>query len=141
MANEINIEKTNEEKGQVEQSQSSPSLSSSISSSNLQEMVVKHLPLRETTLPSVSILKPLMGVDPNLQQNLETFFTMNYETVRTIHKLFILSNQTIIVLFIISNLQYELLFCVENKLDPAVVVVDSLMQKYPKIDSKLFIGM
>lgn len=44
------------------------------------------------------------------------------------------------MLLIISNLQYELLFCVEDKLDPAVGVVESLMQKYPKIDSKLFIG-
>ena len=37
--------------------------------------------VREVPLPSISILKPLMGRDPNLQQNLETFFTMNYETV------------------------------------------------------------
>lgn len=37
--------------------------------------------VRDKPLPSISILKPLMGIDPNLQQNLETFFTMNYETV------------------------------------------------------------
>lgn len=38
------------------------------------------------------------------------------------------------------QLQYELLFCIEDKSDPAIGVVEALMHKYPKIDSKLFLG-
>jgi ceramide glucosyltransferase len=60
-------------------------------------------------------LKPLMGVDPNLSQNLETFFTMQYPS-------------------------YELLFCIEDKEDAAVQVVEQLMEKYPKVDAHLFLG-
>jgi len=56
-----------------------------------------------------------MGVDPNLSQNLETFFTMEYPS-------------------------YELLFCVEDKEDAAVLVVENLMEKYPKVEAQLFIG-
>lgn len=69
----------------------------------------------ETPLPGVSILKPLMGVDPNLEHNLETFFTMDYPV-------------------------YELLFCVEEKTDPAVKLVESLIAKYPQVDATLFLG-
>lgn len=36
--------------------------------------------------------------------------------------------------------QYELLFCVEDELDPALMVVRSLMEKYPKTDARLFTG-
>lgn len=36
--------------------------------------------------------------------------------------------------------QYELLFCVENRFDPVVGLVESLMRKYPLVDSTLFIG-
>lgn len=56
-----------------------------------------------------------MGIDPNLQQNLETFFTMQFPS-------------------------YELLFCIEDKDDPAVAVVENLMSKYPNVDAHLFIG-
>lgn len=73
------------------------------------------LKLQETPYPSISIIKPLMGVCPNLSKNLETFFTMKYPV-------------------------YELLFCLEDKKDPAVKIVEQLIEKYPQISSKLIIG-
>lgn len=69
----------------------------------------------ETPYPGVSILKPLMGVDLHLFSNLETFFTMNYPL-------------------------YELLFCVEDESDPAVMLVNKLMEKYPNVQARLFTG-
>lgn len=71
---------------------------------------------RESPFPSVSIVKPLKKVDPNLSTNLETFFTMQYPSF------------------------FELLFCIEDKNDPAVEVVRNLLEKYPKVNARLFIG-
>lgn len=69
----------------------------------------------EDGLPGVSILKPLSGDDPNLYQNVETFFLQSYPL-------------------------YELLFCVEDKSDPCLPVVQGLMEKYSQVDASLFIG-
>lgn len=69
----------------------------------------------EVPLQGVSIIKPLMGVDSNLYNNLETFFTLDYPL-------------------------YEILFCVEDKQDPVLVLIKKLMDKYPTVDARLFLG-
>ncbi|CAG9759458.1 unnamed protein product [Ceutorhynchus assimilis] len=71
--------------------------------------------LADEPLPGVSILKPLMGVDPHLLSNLETFFTMRYPI-------------------------YELLFCIEDRTDPSLEIVNNLIAKYPKVQASVFIG-
>ncbi|KAL4236872.1 hypothetical protein ACF0H5_005257 [Mactra antiquata] len=66
-------------------------------------------------LPGISILKPLVGIDPNLFENLETFFNMKYPA-------------------------YELLFCIQDEFDASRMIVQSLMDKYPAVDAKMFLG-
>ncbi|XP_023243886.1 ceramide glucosyltransferase-like, partial [Centruroides sculpturatus] len=73
------------------------------------------MPSGEVPLPGVSILKPLVGVDPNLFSNLETFFTMNYPL-------------------------YELLFCIHDESDPSIMLVHKLIEKYPLVDATVFVG-
>ncbi|KAK7087963.1 ceramide glucosyltransferase-like [Littorina saxatilis] len=73
-------------------------------------------PQPDEELPGVSIIKPLMGVDPHLKSNLETFFQLDYP-------------------------KYEILFSVQSENDPAILVVKSLIESYPKVDAKLFIGI
>lgn len=70
----------------------------------------------EKELPGVSIIKPLCGTDAHLFQNLETFFTLQYE-------------------------KYELLFCIQD-LDDSIsyMYVKSLIDKYPNSDVRVFQG-
>ncbi|KAK7465908.1 hypothetical protein BaRGS_00037518 [Batillaria attramentaria] len=87
----------------------------------VQDYRLRHLykkiePVPDEELPGVSIIKPLTGVDPHLKSNLETFFKLKYP-------------------------RYELLFSVQSENDPAILVVKSLIESYPKVDAKLFIGI
>jgi ceramide glucosyltransferase len=65
-------------------------------------------------LPPVSVLKPLKGIDDQLEKNLQSFFTLDYP-------------------------KYELLFGINNTDDPAIEVVRKLQQRYPEVPSRLVI--
>ncbi|MGA7754426.1 MAG: bacteriohopanetetrol glucosamine biosynthesis glycosyltransferase HpnI [Candidatus Sulfotelmatobacter sp.] len=60
----------------------------------------------------ISILKPLAGLDLDLESNLRTFFEQDYPA-------------------------FEILFAVRDEVDPAVAVVRRLQLAYPKIPSRL----
>jgi ceramide glucosyltransferase len=63
-------------------------------------------------LPPVSVLKPLCGADPGLEQNLESFFHQDYPS-------------------------YELVFGVQDPNDPAIAVVERLRARHPDVRCKL----
>ena len=63
----------------------------------------------------ISVLKPLKGVDPGLEANLETFFRLKYP-------------------------DFELLFSVADAQDAACAVVNRLIKKYPRVRARLIIG-
>lgn len=66
-------------------------------------------------LRPVTILKPLKGIDPDLETNLESFFRLDYP-------------------------KFEILFSVADHNDPVIPVVEKLMAQYPWIPAKLYIG-
>ena len=66
----------------------------------------------EFASPSISLLKPLRGADPELERHLESFFLQGYPS-------------------------FEILFAVRHASDPAVAVVERLMARYPQIPARL----
>jgi ceramide glucosyltransferase len=65
--------------------------------------------------PPVTILKPLKGLDEQLEENLRSFFRLDYPT-------------------------YQLLFGVADEGDPAVLVVRKLIGEFPDHDAHLVVG-
>ncbi len=70
---------------------------------------------REVYTPPVTILKPLKGLDEELEENLRSFFRLNYPT-------------------------YQLLFGVADANDPAIPVVQKLLEEFPDHDARLVVG-
>lgn len=65
--------------------------------------------------PPVTIFKPLKGVDEGLEENLRTFFQLDYPV-------------------------YQLLFGVAEPNDPAIGVVNQLIREFPEHDARLVVG-
>ncbi len=71
-------------------------------------------PIHPKSLPPISILKPLKGVDDDLEGNLRTFFTIDYPV-------------------------YEIIFAINDLDDPAIAIVKSLRNQYPEIPTRLVV--
>jgi ceramide glucosyltransferase len=65
--------------------------------------------------PPVTIFKPLKGLDEDLEENLASFFALDYPT-------------------------YQLLFCVADPADPAADVARKLIAEHPERDARLVVG-
>jgi ceramide glucosyltransferase len=65
--------------------------------------------------PPISILKPLSGLDDELESNLRTFFKQDYPA-------------------------FEILFAVGDATDPAAAVVENLRAEFPGVASRLLIA-
>lgn len=78
---------------------------------------LRYLSVRPPVIGSaqpVTILKPLAGLDLDLESNLRTFFEQDYPA-------------------------FEILFAVRDTSDPAVTVVDKLRREYPDIPARLVV--
>jgi ceramide glucosyltransferase len=65
--------------------------------------------------PSMSVLKPLAGVDEGLEANLRSFFEQDYP-------------------------DFEILFAVRDAGDPAIKLVETLRPQYPAVPSRLIVS-
>src|ERR1700733_2513863 len=61
-----------------------------------------------TFLPAVSVLKPLHGMEPGLEQNIESFFEQDYP-------------------------EFELLFCARHSTDPGLRLAQQVGERYPRV--------
>jgi ceramide glucosyltransferase len=68
-----------------------------------------------TDFPFVSVLKPLHGMEPMLERNLESFFRQDYP-------------------------KFEIVFGVRHKDDPALQIVEGLQRKYSEVSTSVILS-
>ena len=66
-------------------------------------------------LPAMTVLKPLHGAEPHLEDNLATFFTQDYKE------------------------PFQLVFGIQDEADPAIAVVERLRARYPAVSAALVV--
>jgi ceramide glucosyltransferase len=71
--------------------------------------------LSDEQLPFASLLKPLHGIEPQLEENLESFFTQNYP-------------------------QFEVIFAVDTEDDAAATVARRVMERHPERASQIVVN-
>jgi ceramide glucosyltransferase len=71
--------------------------------------------LRDEQLPPVSLLKPLHGLEPQLEENIESFFGQDYPA-------------------------FELLFAVDTPDDAALPIAQRVCERYPHIPSRIIVN-
>lgn len=64
--------------------------------------------------PGITIIKPIRGLETELETNLHSFFNLE------------------------GKIPFEIIFCVKNENDPCVPIINRLKELHPKIDAKLF---
>src|SRR5262245_32380495 len=67
------------------------------------------------SLPAVSVLKPMHGMEPQLERNLESFFLQEYP-------------------------DFEIIFGVRTSSDPALEVVRALQAKHPQVKMRIVLS-
>jgi ceramide glucosyltransferase len=73
-------------------------------------------PAADDFSPPVSLLKPLCGAEPKLEQCLESFFLQDYPN-------------------------FEIIFAMRNEADPASLIVERLQNRYPQVAARaIFTG-
>ena len=71
--------------------------------------------LSDANLPPITLFKPLCGMEPNLEENLESFFTQDYPC-------------------------FEIIFGTRHRSDPALSVVRKVMRRHPEVPVRFTIS-
>lgn len=75
----------------------------------------RRLPTADSSLPEVTLLKPVCGLEPRLETNLESFFQQDYPA-------------------------FEIIFGARDSDDPALAVARRLSQRYPRVPVKIVVS-